>query len=506
MTPIDILPRWVSQPQEGLRIALDNPVAESLQLLVIGSAPVNLVNGLPLYGVSTSAPYVDVPPSAPTPSDMGLESPDLGCASPFFGRDTGALLADPSRLTLLAWHRLRSDTAYSTGLINGWLGASGAGFGIGIRYSSANFYPQIAGSSTLEHSVSLRDDRWHLLGVSHTSGAGKAWKDGVLVKTGAVSTPTQIFPNNYEHFRTGRSPLLMLFSRELRADEHESLYENQWQLVEPVPIWVPVSFGAASTTHDAVGALAADAATVSGAAARTRVHAGAGALTASSAEAAGTATRTRVHAAGGALEAAGAEIVGSASRADPVPGHGAAGALTAGQAQAAGVASRARLHGSAGALLAQDAGVSGAATHTRSHIAGGALVAGVAGVSGEAYIGDAPVQTRNAGFEMGGPAPRKAREVHRKPILEQILEARAARSEPVAKTAKRRAKAIEIQAARAVLEDRGEVFGLLLRQWAAQKPVLSPLVDDAEQAFMAQVKARIQAMEQDDEDVLLLVM
>lgn len=305
-------------------------------------------------------------------------------------------------------------------------------------------------------------------------------------------------------------------------DDIRVLATNAWQLYEPQRIWIPVATGGGhdasgnltasaavvvgtasrSASHAASGALTAGSATVAGSANRVIVHAATGALTAATAAVAGLATRYRTHASAGGLVSGSAVVAGLADVTQVGPSHAAVGDLVAGNAAVSGTANRYKVHAGSGALQADAAVLAGAAVHNVLHAASGALVAGEAAMSGVAFIGDEPpVVSRLGGFEMGAP------EIERKPLLQQILEARAARSAPVAKPAKKKAKAIEIQAARAVLADRGESqFTALMKQWAAQKPVLSPVVDTTAEAFMAQVKARILEIEQDDEDVLMLLL
>ena len=113
------------------------------------------------------------------------------------------------------------------------------------------------------------------------------------------------------------------------------------------------------------------------------------------------------------------------------------------------------------------------------------------------------VSSGGAGFETGG-----ALIVSRKPLLQQIMEARAARIKPAKKSMRRKARAIEAQAVDLVLAGGGEsAFNELMRQWAKQEPVLpaQPTMN-LEQLFMAQIAIHIRRIEQQDEEDALIAL
>lgn len=138
--------------------------------------------------------------------------------------------------------------------------------------------------------------------------------------------------------------------------------------------WFPAS---GAPTHTTTGALASDAATLSGAAEHFTLHPTTGALTAQDATIAGTADHRTLHTTAGALSAQAATISGAAAHQ-----HAATGALSAQDATIAGAAVHAVLHTSTGALAAQDATIAGAAAHENA--TAGALTAQDAAIAGTA--------------------------------------------------------------------------------------------------------------------------
>jgi hypothetical protein len=106
------------------------------------------------------------------------------------------------------------------------------------------------------------------------------------------------------------------------------------------------------------------------------------------------------------------------------------------------------------------------------------------------------------------------RQVSVKPLLQRVLEARWDAVRPRSKNARKKARAIEVQAAAVALEDGNEAeFSALMQKWLAYQPEAQERPrDDQQQLFMAQVALRVQALrrqqeqEQDDEDALLALM
>jgi len=173
------------------------------------------------------------------------------------------------------------------------------------------------------------------------------------------------------------------------------------------------------TTHPSTGSLVADAATVSGTAARTRAHPSTGALVADAATVSGTATHLNQHPSTGALAAQSATVAGTAARTRQ---HPSTGSLVADAATVAGTATRFRAHPSTGSLVAQDAVVAGDATVTPAagpHLTTGVLEAQAATVAGDATVTHiAPVFVFDG--HDGGKEPKK-----KQPDFKQYKEAKA---------------------------------------------------------------------------------
>ena len=179
----------------------------------------------------------------------------------------------------------------------------------------------------------------------------------------------------------GKIYYVALFRRSLDEGEVRELSRNPRQLLfRPEPTWPFSATGAAS--HDATGALAADAATLAGTATHLTLHTTSGALSADAATVAGTATHLTLHTTTGALAADAATVAGAA-----VHPHTTTGALSADAATVAGTAAHLTLHTTTGALAADAAAVAGSAAHTvpgASHDTDGALSADAATVAGTA--------------------------------------------------------------------------------------------------------------------------
>lgn len=504
----EILLPWESQPQEAAQLS-GAWVDRGLQSLWLPGV-------LLLPGGSRAAAG-----GSPTVGELGSASAFNGTnQSIALGRDA----LSHGRGARIAWMRIGSASG-SRNISAG--GNAGTGFRVnGTAVEIVN----TGVSADLAATAAVSAGELCVLGMSAESFNLRLYKNGVLLAsrtdrgTGSASNNLDTLgqTGTGSQYLDGSVFMHASFSGRLSDEDQASLYQNPWQLFEPRRVWVPViavgahdasgslvasdsvvaGVASRSASHAASGALAAGSSTVAGSANRLIAHAAAGALTATAAAVAGLATRYRTHASAGDLVSGAAVVAGLADVTQVGPSHVAVGDLVAGNAAVSGTANRYKVHAGSGALQADAAVLAGVAVHNVLHAAGGALVAGEAAMTGVAFIGDAPpVVSRLGGFEMGAP------EIERKPLLQQILEARAARSAPVAKPAKKKAKAIEIQAAHAVLADRGESqFTALMKQWAAQKPVLSPVVDTTAEAFMAQVKARILEIEQDDEDVLMLLL
>jgi len=221
--------------------------------------------------------------------------------------------------------------------------------------------------------------------------------------------------------------LTLAWNRALTSGEIASLNRNPWQIFSPIKrrIWVP-SFGAGGG-FSAAGNLVSSAATIDGAANRTRLHQTTGALLAQSADVNGTANRTRLHQTTGTLLAQPATLDGTADRVVPVGQHPSSGNLVAAVASITGTAKRTRLftaigdliagaalitgtaahatpvvtHPSTGTLAAQSATVTGTAERRSkiTHATNGALIAGSATITGNATNGAVvpPVSTGGGG-------------------------------------------------------------------------------------------------------------
>lgn len=167
----------------------------------------------------------------------------------------------------------------------------------------------------------------------------------------------------------------------------------------PVQYQVSVKRPTGVVSHPTSGALAADAATISGSAAHLTLHTTTGALSAQAATISGSALHPHTsagalssqastisgaaahqHAASGALAAQDAAIAGSAARSAGAVSHDTSGALAADAATISGTALHP--HTTTGILSAQASTISGQAAH--EHATSGALASGAATISGDA--------------------------------------------------------------------------------------------------------------------------
>ncbi len=258
--------------------------------------------------------------------------------------------------------------------------------------------------------------------------------------------------------------------------------------------------GLVSTTHDASGALVADAATL-----------------------AGTATHLTLHTSSGSLEAQAATVAGSAALTS-TGSFSATGSLSADAATLAGTAAHYTLHTSTGALSADAATIAGTAAHLTLHTATGALVADSASISGVAvHSGDgAVVETRSTGAG-------KSRQKGRRYVLaidgKDLIVSSAEEAQALIDDVKRKAEATaEIALQRANASKRRPV-GKVLRD--ARKALELPTIEaplelaDYAQKVLGEIRAKFEQQlrdieitallhkqaqqEEDDEEVLMLI-
>lgn len=297
--------------------------------------------------------------------------------------------------------------------------------------------------------------------------------------------------------------------------------------------------GAAAHQHATSGALTAGAATIAGTAAHSALHTTSGALSAGSATIAGTAVHPHtatgalasqaatiagtaahatLHATSGALSADAASIAGTATHAVPGGAHPTDGALTAGSATIAGTATHLTLHATSGALVAQEATVAGNATHLTLHATSGALVAGSASVSGSA-AGPTPVTpTQTGGFAGGWHAVIKGKRVfgRREDLIrlmqaEAIEDAREAAEEKPRAAPKPKPKKV-IEEVQEVIEEQTIAFApaapaVVKRDETALRNMLSRIYAEAYRAeYERQAAAIRRAQDDEDEEVIFLAL
>lgn len=119
------------------------------------------------------------------------------------------------------------------------------------------------------------------------------------------------------------------------------------------------------------------------------------------------------------------------------------------------------------------------------------------------------------GFVMGGggsPGGSRIREAYVKPILQRMMELRAPKVRPAKERAAKRTKAIEIEAARAIVESDGEAeLSGFIREWKAQRPVVPEKAQQIpmDDLFLAQVAFRIRQLNMladDEEDAIIALL
>jgi len=94
-------------------------------------------------------------------------------------------------------------------------------------------------------------------------------------------------------------------------------------------------------------------------------------------------------------------------------------------------------------------------------------------------------------------------------LMDKVREAKAERIKPAKKSARKKARNIEIEAAQLVQTGGNESrFYELMTLWLEQKPVIPPQYEsfNAEQLFMAQVAIMIQRIQARDEEDALIVL
>lgn len=106
-------------------------------------------------------------------------------------------------------------------------------------------------------------------------------------------------------------------------------------------------------------------------------------------------------------------------------------------------------------------------------------------------------------------AQREIEWINFKTLKEKVREAKAERIKPVKKSARKKARVIEFEAAELVQSGGSEIrFYELMMLWLEQKPQLPEKTSntDAEQLFMAQVAMMIKRREEQDEEDALIVL
>lgn len=281
------------------------------------------------------------------------------------------------------------------------------------------------------------------------------------------------------------------WDRALSVAEINALTDNPWQIFRPIQrrIWVPVA-GGGPVTHAATGALVGAGSTVAGAASRTRVFSSAG-----------------------VLQGAGALLSGSADRTGAPTVHDASGALLAAGSALSGAAQRLALHGSSGVLAGDGAALSGNASRVAAavaHTASGALVGPGAQVNGAGQVGEIVVAN---GFVFTDTPSALWWKRKPKALSEEIAEQKVKRVVRVIKQIA--AKQAPEQSAKQAKREVAQAIAPLIAEMPGfdWTPIYRNIVADFERQreeaarieAVAQI-ARIRAIEQDDEDVLILLM
>ncbi|HTH11900.1 MAG TPA: hypothetical protein VMA55_20200 [Acidovorax sp.] len=301
--------------------------------------------------------------------------------------------------------------------------------------------------------------------------------------------------------------------------------------------------GAAARTraHPSSGVLVGPGAAITGSAARTRAHPSSGVLVGPGATVVGSAARTRVHPASGVLVGSGSAITGSAERhgaaishgtsgvlvgagsslsgsANRVPNHSTTGVLVGGGARIVGSAARLRAFDSSGVLVGPGSVITGAANRVGAavtHNTAGVLVGQGSAVDGLARIGSA--HPEGHGFVITDTAPRlwwqrKPKALREEEAAEQVeklvrVVERVARQQVEQESpapAKERKR--EVREAIAPMVEQMPGFDWM----AVYRAILIELErrkqEAQAQALAAAEIARIRAIEQDEDDALLLLL
>ena len=225
------------------------------------------------------------------------------------------------------------------------------------------------------------------IGARFYEGAGRdVWLSGAQVGSDAtartVTSLDRIAVGTYLNSNTpavsmaGVLYVALWWTRALSDSEMRQISRNPWQIFRS-PSRRQRLLAAAGGSHSTSGALASDAAVLSGAAARLALHTTSGALVSGSASVTGVAAHWRKST--GALAAGSATVAGAAAH---LSLHTTSGSLAASAATVAGIAAHWRK--ASGSLVSGVAVIAGAAAHKVLHATSGGLVGGEAGISGAA--------------------------------------------------------------------------------------------------------------------------
>ena len=237
MTALINLPRaaWKRQPPGHVQVNAANGLTQGLISLYHAPTDRDLVLNRQAFGYKVISPYFESR-GVKSVTDRGVAAPANAALATAVNGFPGL---KPSAVTLLQMQRFASGGTYSSAAHAGWARTTLTGYNLGVRYSTANFNP-FAGVG-LEQAVSLKDDRWHWLGVSNNStGQAIAWKDGraVVTNNSAAAVSYSGLTSGYDAFYVNTSVpcvLSAVWNRALSAEEHAELYKNPWQLFQSAP-------------------------------------------------------------------------------------------------------------------------------------------------------------------------------------------------------------------------------------------------------------------------------
>lgn len=234
MTALINLPRaaWKRQPPGHVQVNAANGLTQGLISLYHAPTDRDLVLNRQAFGYKATSPYFESR-GVKSVTDRGVAAPANAALATAVNGFPGL---QPIAVTMLQLQRFASSGTYTSSSNAGW---ANGGYNLGVRYSSANFFP-FAGVG-LEQAVSLKDDRWHWLGVSNNStGQAIAWKDGraVVTNNSAAAVSYSGLTNGYDAFYVNtKVPCVLsaVWNRALSAEEHAELYKNPWQLFQSAP-------------------------------------------------------------------------------------------------------------------------------------------------------------------------------------------------------------------------------------------------------------------------------